>query len=182
MPGTATISWGGNKLPLIVPYQGGNNVTQSPTGTYISTDGLNFWCAYSNNYLPNSQSGFYYSSLISVGDQSSTFIGLSTSILNTCEIVFNVNYGVFVDSATNQYRVVNLGTFTLSPILAAVGDYWGLFRSITGVVTAQYLRGGSWKTLHTFPTTSTANLYLSAEGAAATSILVDPVASPNLSI
>lgn len=183
MAGSASIYWisqTGSVADVSVTYQNDTNALESPAGTWISQDGTNGFCAYSNNYLPTGQDTYYYSDYVDT-DSEHSFLSLSASILTTCETTFDAKYLAGVNTSTGFYRTMSIADgFIDSAVTPVAGDKFGIFISAAGSVTAKYYRGGTWTTYYTFTGTNASNMYLSFTAILSNTKIINPKASGNI--
>jgi hypothetical protein len=172
-----------------VTYVSGASYTQTGTQWY-SVDGSADFKLYNAGYLPASQLGYYYADYIgnpagSYEEQEWTKGSSLMFCSSNAEIPLNdwdtpILYAVHPHEGSAFYRVWDsVSGFNTTAVTYQNGDKYGLFRAVDGTITAQYYRSGSWTVLHTFSTTNTSNLYLTAKGFGWSHINT-PKASPNL--
>ena len=70
-------------------------------------------------------------------------------------------YGTYISGGSFlTYRITNGGSIVDLTNNGAVGDIYKMDRDVSGVVTMQRYRSGSWSTLYTWPGTNTGALYI----------------------
>lgn len=161
-------------------YQSSTN--QLKTGTvYASQDGTNAFCGYSTNYFLLGDSARYYVDYAST-DDAYNFISLSGSVIASCEAFWDadVSVGVIESGANFYYRTHDqVDAFVTSAIVAEPGDKVGLLIAPSGVIKAQYYRGGAWNDIKEFDASATGDMYPSYTGTAGRTI-TNPKVSNNI--
>lgn len=143
-------------------------LVESPAGRWGSGTG-NGLSALS---LPASTNGTYQADFSGAGYNDSV-IGWDAANTNTTFSSFA--YGVYIDSGSGKYAIIEAGTpLAASAFTATSGDKFRLSRTGSTIKAEYTTNGTTWNTIYTFSATSTARLYCKAHVAAAPNYILNP--------
>ena len=115
----------------------------------------------SAQYLPASTDGYIQSDITdNAGTINNLNIGMGFALSNALTPDYVYDYLVYIEGANDHYKTYDdTNGYVDTGITASSGDKMRTER-IGNTLYAKYYRGSSWTTLYTYPTTTTANLYI----------------------
>jgi len=139
------------------------NFVENPSGSWrpVAT-GAN-GSGNSSRYLPASTDGYIESDITdNAGTINNYNISMGFALSNVLTPDYVYDYLIYVEGANDHYKTYDdTNGYVDTGITASTGDKMRTER-VGNTLYAKYYRGSTWSTMYTFPTTTTANLYIYA--------------------